>query len=793
MWIADVANMLKVDTVDVHVELETDLRSGSVTGSVYPTGQDTSLARVSFSLKKEGQDVRLHRAVVAVKSSRLSGDGILREGGDLSLQLGIEGLDLEEFDLSVNPTSIGGSAALSGNVVDRNLGELSVVLDLVNGEPGKDGFVRSRGELLYSDDRVTIVDSLRLDLGYGTLHATGEVDLGKQRIDLAFTPSDVDLEAIGYLVGVDSLRGAVGGALELVGTLRDPIANGYLNVEDGQFARVSATSVEVSFRVSSVMGNPHGFLRAVMSDGKIGDYAVGRGTADVFFRGDTMVVEGVRLTAGGDFLQASGRAVGNRSFQVNQVQLSLGDHYVTSLGPIRVNRSPGSLEVRPATLKINEGTAEISFSLSDRNLASADLRLVNLDLASLWALLDRDVPLVGAAFAEVSAHTDGEYLRAEGMFEIRDGFWKDIRFDHLLMTGALDENVVEIEELRVTGPQDLSLELSGFASVVETGDGSLFELNPQGQVGFSSEFRDFQLGLLSALWPGARIIDGSATGSLVMTGLSHSPDMVFQFTIQDPRLHRLSGELISVSGRYTDRRLYIEDMMAETPTGQYTANGYLPVNLALGSRSGQRILRTDPISMAFHGKTSRLSFLTPYLSSVDSVAGEIEFDLTLSGTPAAPVRNGRISIKDGTIYAFRLDSPIEHANGNAVLENNRLIIDELVASSDVPPKMDLSQQLRSNLSTFSKGVLFGNRKRKPARNIRVTGSMDLNEFFSPDLSFLVTGKDVYVRTLLGEIEGIADLRLSVTGKDTVSIVGDIVPRQAMLRMEFSGGEGLFGG
>ncbi|MFQ6616885.1 MAG: translocation/assembly module TamB domain-containing protein, partial [Fidelibacterota bacterium] len=44
------------------------------------------------------------------------------------------------------------------------------------------------------------------------------------------------------------------------------------------------------------------------------------------------------------------------------------------------------------------------------------------------------------------------------------------------------------------------------------------------------------------------------------------------------------------------------------------------------------------------------------------------------------------------------------------------------------------------------------------------------------------------RTLLGEIEGIADMKLSVTGKDTVSVAGDIVPRQAVLRIEFSSEE-----
>ncbi|MFQ6616119.1 MAG: hypothetical protein ACE5HZ_05040, partial [Fidelibacterota bacterium] len=723
-----VADVLRIDTVDVRVELISDLVSGTVRGSLFPHGRDSLLGQGSLDLEKEGQDLRLNQVLVTVGSSRLTGGGILRDGRDLSLQLRIEGFDLSEFGISANPTSIGGSADLSGTVSGRNVEHLSVVLNLINGEEGKDGFARSRGELKYSDGEVTIADSLRIDLGYGTLHATGGIDLENQRVDLAFTPSNVDLGAVGFLVGVDSLRGTVGGALELVGYTKDPIANGYLTIQDGQFAPMSASSLEASFRVSSVFGNPHGFLRAVVADGRIGDYVVEEGTADLYFRGDTLVVQRVRLTSGRDFFQVSGRMVGNRSFQVNQVQLSLGDHFITSLGPVAIDWTPGRLEIRPATLKIDDGTAQVSFSLLNGYLSSGNLRLANLDLATLWIMMDRHIPLEGAAFADVSARTEGDYLTAEGMFEIREGAWKEIRFDNLLMTGSLDENVLEIKEFSVTGPQDLSLKLSGFAHVVETGKGALFEFDPLGEVGFSSEFREFRLGLLSALWPGARIIGGSATGSLVVTGLSSSPDMAFQFTVQDPRLDRISGDVVSVSGRYDDRRLYIEDLVAETATGRYTANGYVPVNLALGSNQPERILKTDPVSMTFHGETSRLSFLTPYLSSVDSVAGDTDFDLTISGTPADPIRNGRVHVKDATVYAFRLDSPIEHVNGNAVLEGNRLIIDELVASSDVPPKMDLPQQLKSNLSSISRGVLFGETRNTPSQNLRVTGSMDLTEF-----------------------------------------------------------------
>jgi len=117
-----------------------------------------------------------------------------------------------------------------------------------------------------------------------------------------------------------------------------------------------------------------------------------------------------------------------------------------------------------------------------------------------------------------------------------------------------------------------------------------------------------------------------------------------------------------------------------------------------------------------------------------------------------------------------------------------LIVDRLTATSNIPDDTNWGQDLRSNLAKVTGGRLFGEKKEKFRDNLRITGTMDMTHFFNPNLAFLVDGSDIYVRTLLGEIEGTADLDLSVTGKDTVTIAGDIVSNEAVLRMEFTGGE-----
>ena len=305
---------------------------------------------------------------------------------------------------------------------------------------------------------------------------------------------------------------------------------------------------------------------------------------------------------------------------------------------------------------------------------------------------------------------------------------------------------------------------------------------------FSSSFRELDLKLLSPYLPGWWALEGEATGSFAMSGTSESSEIGFSFSVTDPRFSLIEAQQISVTGRYIDHRLYFEDLVGLTKTGEYTGEGYLPVDFEVVPKDEDRWIESDPIAMQFALQTSSMDFLSPFFTEIDSITGDIEIALQIEGTPEKPVRNGSIDILDGKVYYTWLDIPIAGISGNAYLKDNMLIVDRLTATSNIPDDTNWGQDLRSNLAKVSGGRLFGEKKEKFRDNLRITGTMDMTHFFNPNLAFLVDGSDVYVRTLLGEIEGTADLDLSVTGKDTVTIAGDIVSNEAVLRMEFTGGE-----
>lgn len=777
-------DFLGAENVDIQLQLETDLTWANVDAMVYDSQNFEILGEANLHLEIDGDYVNVSDGEVKIRSCSLKGDGSLLGDGKLALNLQIDELDLEEFGLMANNTDIKGSIQLTGMIDGGKVEELTSRITLQNDNRGSERFVKATGEMIYRDNVLEFPDSLVLDFGYGLLFARGRINLNNERMNISLTSDFVNLHSLGNVFGLDSLYGNVAGSLNIVGYFRDPSVDGFITIANSKYNGTAVSSASISFLVNSLFSNRYGFLKARSSDGYLLNHPFDKGEFDVYFRGDTIQVANAKFEGKGDYLQVSGKIVSDKSIVVDQMQLSFRDQYFTNVGQIALRRIPDGLILDPVVFRLDDGKAEVSFTVQGGQLKAGTFHLVNIDLASVWSVLNTDVSIVGAAFVDFSAKTVEDHLELRGTAEVKDGFWGDLEFNNLLFTCHLENDQLYIKELRLNGPDNIRLVISGFCGVQQGEKGNFLRLNPEGQIEFSSEFRKFELSLLTRNILEGWSLSGAATGSLAMSGSAISPEMVFEFSIDKPQFSRIHGEKISGSGRYTDQRLYFEDLVGYTKTGHYTGQGYLPVDFALVPEEKDRFIEFEPVSMNFKAKTSSLDFLTPYFAGLDSIKGDISIDLSIEGTPVNPVRNGRIEIENGQIYVLMLDFPIDKVNGSAILKNNKLIIDEMTAASHVPPNAGWSGLLKSNLSKVAEGIFSGKKEKESTDNIRFTGSMDMEEFFRPNLAYLIAGEDVYVRTLLGEIEGIADLDLSVTGKDTIRIVGDVVPRESVLRIEF---------
>ena len=110
----------------------------------------------------------------------------------------------------------------------------------------------------------------------------------------------------------------------------------------------------------------------------------------------------------------------------------------------------------------------------------------------------------------------------------------------------------------------------------------------------------------------------------IATGHDHwrNPEIYFALNIDDPRFSRLNAQNIKINGRYSNNRVYFEDLIGLTTTGEYRGDGYLPVDFDLIKDYEDRWIESDPISMKFNSRTSSMEFLSPYFAYIDSINGE---------------------------------------------------------------------------------------------------------------------------------------------------------------------------
>jgi len=167
----------------------------------------------------------------------------------------------------------------------------------------------------------------------------------------------------------------------------------------------------------------------------------------------------------------------------------------------------------------------------------------------------------------------------------------------------------------------------------------------------------------------------------------------------------------------------------------------------------------DSMWVDVSGDFNHLEFLSEYLIDVDSLPGNHNVSLQIAGTPDKLVRNGEISIKDGSNYTILLNEPIKSVNGKGILVNNFLSIENLVGAATIKPE---------------------NYK----ANIFVDGNINMTKFFEPYYNLNAKGNNVFFKTLLGDIEGMVNIDVRISGRDTITIAGGIEAIDAVMYQEF---------
>jgi hypothetical protein len=324
----------------------------------------------------------------------------------------------------------------------------------------------------------------------------------------------------------------------------------------------------------------------------------------------------------------------------------------------------------------------------------------------------------------------------------------------------LQSGVMHIDDISMTRDTSMGFQLSGTLPMKNSN-------KKKSMVSLVTTYKDLSMPMIHELIPNFYKIEGRATGNLKLFGSLDETKFEFNTIVNDAVFDRIFLGDVSSKGSYNDNNLNIDYANSKNSEEIITSHGTVPFDLNLSSNRFGQFFIDDSIDYHTKATLNSMLFLSPYILELDSVRGDIDIDLSLSGPASAIIRDGSIEVNDSRVYTMLINNPLIHVGGKALMSDNKMHIEYLTGASI----NKISNNQLQNLD-----------------NVRVAGFIDFTKFFEPDYNLLVSSinkKNIYVEAIPIDLNGSVDsLNISIIGRDTVSISGTIEVVGATLFHEF---------
>jgi len=758
----------------------------NIDGSLNEKSSKNIIVNFNSNLNIEKNKINFESSNLNFKNTNLTAEGYYSFNNFLKFDLKIDDLDLKDFNLFSENTKISGIAKIDAEL-NNNFHPINIdsKISVQNNDFGSNNFISALGNLNYFNSKITLKDSFIVNFGSGSIISFGEYDISRNQLNLEMNLKQAELNNLSKLINLSYIpKSTLNGKIYLSGIITNPSLRGNINFNNIVSKYYKLDNLSSTFILNSINEARHGSLFLNGKNIEFENIRYDDLEMNFYFMDDTIYVAKANLSKANQNTIFSGEIINFNQLNIDQFRSNINNQLIYNLIPFSISYVDKIYNFGPSNFKINNGNIEFYGKFETNNILEGSINVSNFNIETLNSFLSKKIPLSGVLNGTLNSKSPNNKININGKIEIKNGEFNQFRFEDLNSIFTLENNQFYIEKLKIHSDKELKLDLSGYYNT-NLSSKNPFEPNKNSKMNLSAYFNKFDLSSISDFFPDWWSLQGITTGSFVVNGMLNSSDINFSLNVINPKFSLLSGKQLNVKGRYNNKRLFFENIIAYTLNGEYRSEGYIPLDLDLISENNNRFINNEPISMKLFGKSNSMELITPYFTNVDSVTGDIDFELSIDGTINKSIRNGFIKLNKGKLFYSHMDLPLSGINGFALIKNNMFIINDFSAASNIPDDTNLGKDLRYNISKVSGGRLFKNKTSNDIKNnLFLTGTMDIASFFNPNLAFILSGKNIYFRSLLGEIEGIGDINLTITGKDTINISGDIVPNEAVLRIEF---------
>jgi len=258
-----------------------------------------------------------------------------------------------------------------------------------------------------------------------------------------------------------------------------------------------------------------------------------------------------------------------------------------------------------------------------------------------------------------------------------------------------------------------------------------------------------------------RTISGILSGSMKVTGDFDLPEFSTDFSIIDLAINDVNLGKFDVEAGYDKSKLMLNSANLQSEQALYSLSGSFPLNLSF--TTDEERLPDESISARFTASGNSIVLVPVFVPSVENLDGDFNVDIAFSGTYRNPLANGNFAIINGTLKALELMNPATGITLNGHMENDIIYIDNLaglIKSADNRKNKKFKKATYGiDYSAEDPGVLSG------------SGTIKLLGLGLFDYNLNLSGADCEFYTDAYDIQGLADIYLSITGSSPPLVSG----------------------
>ena len=706
-----------------------------------------------FSLKTLPEELLVETIELKSDSTMLKVNGILKDSGRVNGNILLSNLDLNQWLIDQENTNISGMVLIEGLMSDGILSNLFLTTEVQESKLYLEDLVSISGTISYHDSLVEFIDPLTLSIGPSSIIMKGNVNLRSESIDLTFDMKEADVFIINNFWSDSLETGVATGQMNVSGSFTEPSLDADLFCRNILYKDASLEEMEIHSSFDNSKNVENGFAHIIFENGIWKDYHFDNGTVDLKFISGVVELENIQMNKGNDFLQLSGRIEENGNVFLDRLQVAYEGHYLALPSPLNFILKDESIIVKPFVLHVDDGVIEGYFH--KKKLLDGRFKLSNIESSLISPFIqDNRFKISGMIFGEIGVHESIEKYNYSSDISLKKGSILGQKFDDLVVSLFVRDEIMHIEELTLINGDKTGLQVMGTLPL-KSQNGQPIEIN------LNTKFSNLDLEILPQVIPDWFHLGGQISGNFIVGGTTEKTLFDFDVAISDAVFEKIQFGQVKGKGSYDGKNLSFSQFSSDQEQSHLEGTASLPFDYNIGSAHFGQTTLDNPLYLNVGGHTKDLSFITQYLTGVDSIIGDFNIKLGLNGTWQNLIRDGWIRINDAKIFTNLLKSPIDRVDGYGNLIRNRLNIESL------------------------NGIMVKSMEKQQGKNLFLTGSMDMSKFFQPYFDIWITGENIYFEALQEDIKGLVNLDASMKGKDEITISGKIPLLDVEMYKEFT--------